>query len=35
MDFGHTNPICVLPLWCNAKIDCDKKTFSIIENACI
>jgi muramoyltetrapeptide carboxypeptidase LdcA involved in peptidoglycan recycling len=35
MDFGHTDPICVLPLWCNAKIDCDKRTFSIIENACI
>lgn len=35
MDFWHTDPMCVLPLWCNAQIDCDNQKFIITENACI
>ncbi len=35
MDFGHTDPLCVLPLWCDASLDCDKQKFVITENACI
>ena len=33
MDFGHTCPTFTLPLGIRAEIDCDKQTFSIIENA--
>ncbi len=33
MDFGHTSPICVLPYGVQAEIDCEKKRFSILENA--
>jgi muramoyltetrapeptide carboxypeptidase LdcA involved in peptidoglycan recycling len=35
MDFWHTDPIMTIPLWCKLKIDCDNKTISIIESACI
>lgn len=35
MDFGHTDPMFVLPLWINAELDCEHKTFSIPEAACI
>ena len=35
MDFWHTDPMFVLPLWCNAEIDCDSHKFIITENACI
>ncbi len=35
MDFWHTDPMFVLPLWCNAQIDCDNQKFIITENACI
>jgi len=35
MDFGHTSPMFVLPYGLQAEIDCDKKRFSIIENAVI
>ncbi len=34
MDFGHTDPIFVLPLWCKSQIDCDNQKFIITENAC-
>jgi hypothetical protein len=34
MDFGHTDPVFVLPLGCRAEINCDTHTFSILENAC-
>jgi len=33
MDFGHTDPIFVLPYGVQAEIDCDKNKFSILENA--
>ena len=33
MDFGHTDPMFVLPLGVLAQIDCDKKQFAILENA--
>lgn len=33
MDFGHTDPMLVLPYGVCAQIDCDRKQFSILENA--
>lgn len=33
MDFGHTDPIMVLPIGVNAEIDCNNKTFTITESA--
>jgi muramoyltetrapeptide carboxypeptidase LdcA involved in peptidoglycan recycling len=33
MDFGHTDPMMVLPYGIQAEIDCDAQTFSILENA--
>jgi muramoyltetrapeptide carboxypeptidase LdcA involved in peptidoglycan recycling len=33
MDFGHTAPMFVLPYGVQAEIDCEKKLFSILENA--
>lgn len=35
MDFGHTDPIMVIPYGVNAEIDCDNKTFTITESAVI
>ena len=35
MDFGHTDPMMVLPMGLNARIDCDGRQFSIIENAVV
>lgn len=35
MDFGHTDPMCVLPYGVQAKIDCDKQRFEIVENAVV
>jgi muramoyltetrapeptide carboxypeptidase LdcA involved in peptidoglycan recycling len=35
MDFGHTDPMFVLPYGVQAEIDCDKKTFAILENVVI
>ena len=32
MDFGHSSPTFTLPLGVKAEIDCDNKTFSIIES---
>jgi len=32
MNFGHTSPICILPYGAMAEIDCDNKTFSIVES---
>ncbi len=34
MDFGHTDPMCVLPYGALAEIDCDTLSFSILEPAC-
>ena len=33
MDFGHTDPMFVLPYGVTAEIDCEGKKFSILENA--
>jgi muramoyltetrapeptide carboxypeptidase LdcA involved in peptidoglycan recycling len=33
MDFGHTDPMFVLPFGVQAEIDCDNERFVIIENA--
>lgn len=33
MDFGHTDPMFVLPHGVLAQIDCDRKQFTILENA--
>ena len=35
LDFGHTYPICVLPLGIKAQIDCEAKAFRIIESAVV
>jgi muramoyltetrapeptide carboxypeptidase LdcA involved in peptidoglycan recycling len=35
MDFGHTDPMMVLPMGMNARIDCDSRQFSILENAVV
>jgi muramoyltetrapeptide carboxypeptidase LdcA involved in peptidoglycan recycling len=33
MDFGHTSPMFLLPYGIQAEINCEKKRFSILENA--
>ncbi|HBK54887.1 MAG TPA: LD-carboxypeptidase [Xanthomonadales bacterium] len=33
MDFGHTDPMCVLPIGSLARIDCDRQTVALIEAA--
>ncbi|MEG1782608.1 MAG: hypothetical protein RR253_05105 [Oscillospiraceae bacterium] len=33
--FGHNQPMCVLPYGALAKIDCNNKTFSILESGVI
>jgi muramoyltetrapeptide carboxypeptidase LdcA involved in peptidoglycan recycling len=33
MDFGHTDPMFVMPYGVRAEIDCDRQRFSILENA--
>lgn len=35
MDFGHTDPVFVLPYGIQTRIDCETHTFSILENAVI
>jgi muramoyltetrapeptide carboxypeptidase LdcA involved in peptidoglycan recycling len=35
MDFGHTDPMFVLPYGVKAEIDCDTQCFSILENAVV
>ncbi|MFA9479999.1 S66 peptidase family protein [Phycisphaerales bacterium AB-hyl4] len=35
MDFGHTDPMFVLPYGVLAQIDCAQRTFSILENAVV
>lgn len=32
MNFGHTEPKCILPYGALAEINCDKATFSILES---
>ena len=33
MDFGHTDPMLVLPYGAQAENDCDRQRFSIVERA--
>lgn len=35
MDFGHTDPMFVLPFGVKAELDCEEKKFSILENAVV
>jgi len=35
MDFGHTDPVFVLPYGVQAEIDCDTQQFRIVENAVV
>jgi muramoyltetrapeptide carboxypeptidase LdcA involved in peptidoglycan recycling len=35
MDFGHTDPMTVLPLGVDCEIDCDAQQIRINENAVI
>ena len=35
MDFGHTDPMFILPYGAQAEIDCDNQRFAILENAVI
>ncbi|MCL1892307.1 MAG: LD-carboxypeptidase [Alphaproteobacteria bacterium] len=35
MDFGHTDPIMVMPYGVNATIDCEARTFEITESAVV
>lgn len=32
MNFGHTSPICVMPQGVMAEVDCDLKTFTLLES---
>jgi len=33
LDFGHTDPMFVIPYGVEAEIDCEEKRFSILESA--
>ncbi len=33
MDFGHTDPMCVLPYGVMAQIDCEARQLEILESA--
>jgi len=33
MDFGHTDPIMVLPYGVRAQVDCDQQMVTILESA--
>ena len=35
MDFGHTDPMFVLPYGVIAQIDCDSRRFEILESAVV
>ena len=35
MDFGHTDPVFVLPYGLQAEVDCEQGAFSILENAVV
>jgi len=35
MDFGHTDPMFVLPYGVEAEIDCERQRFIIVENAVV
>lgn len=33
MDFGHSDPMCVLPIGALARVDCARRAFSLVESA--
>jgi muramoyltetrapeptide carboxypeptidase LdcA involved in peptidoglycan recycling len=35
MDFGHTDPVFVLPYGILAQVDCDRREFTLLENAVV
>lgn len=35
LNFGHSSPICILPYGATAEINCNSKTFSILESGTI
>ncbi len=35
IDFGHTDPFMTLPYGIEAEVDCNEKTFRIVENAVV
>ena len=35
MDFGHTDPMFVLPYGVQAEIDCDARRFALVESAVV
>ena len=35
MDFGHTDPMLTMPLWCQIEIDCDNRKIQYLESACL
>jgi muramoyltetrapeptide carboxypeptidase LdcA involved in peptidoglycan recycling len=35
MDFGHSDPMMVLPMGLKARIDCDSRQFSILDSAVV
>lgn len=35
MDFGHTDPMFVLPYGVKARIDCERGEFSVLEGAAL
>ncbi|WP_222704761.1 hypothetical protein [Anaerosalibacter massiliensis] len=35
MNFGHTSPICIIPLGIEAEIDCDNRIFTILESGVV
>lgn len=32
LNFGHSSPMFILPYGARAEIDCEKKTFSVLES---
>ncbi len=35
MDFGHTDPVCVIPYGVLAEIDCEGQKVSLLESAVV
>lgn len=33
MSFGHNQPMCIIPYGAEAEIDCNNKTFSIVDTS--
>ena len=35
MDFGHTDPMLTIPLWCQIEIDCKSRKIQFLESGCV